>query len=53
MSVSDAVVLAKLCTECKPARFQVAVQFVIHKAGILNRPVGNCRYASPYGYGFQ
>jgi hypothetical protein len=31
----------------------VVVQFVIHKAGILNWPVGNCRYASPYGYGFQ
>lgn len=34
-------------------RLLVVVQFVIQKAGALNRPVGNYRYASPYGYGFQ
>ncbi len=25
----------------------------IHMAGVLNRPVGNYRHASPYSYGFQ
>ena len=29
------------------------VQFKIHIAGVLNRPVGNYRHASPYSYGFQ
>ena len=31
----------------------VVVQFKIHMAGVLNRPVGNYRHASPYSYGFQ
>jgi hypothetical protein len=25
----------------------------VHRAGILNRAVGNYRHASPYGYSFQ
>ena len=29
------------------------VQFEIHRAGVLNRPVGNYRHASPYSYGFH
>ena len=31
----------------------VVVQFEIHRASILNGPVGNYRYASSYSYGFQ
>ena len=31
----------------------VVSQFEIHRAGVLNRLVGNYRHASPYSYGFQ